>query len=169
MLPSRIDKNTLWKEHAEKFRCDHQQSEMRERTVRGGGKQHVQQCLRCGLAISNPVKREVAIAENGGKPLAPFDEKLLSSWQAAFKESSDKIMNADDSAFWRAYEEYLASPVWKKKREKILERAGGICEGCREKPATQVHHRSYEHVGDEFLFELVAVCDDCHDKLHAQK
>jgi hypothetical protein len=32
MLPSRIDKNALWKEHAEKFRCDHPQSEMRERT-----------------------------------------------------------------------------------------------------------------------------------------
>jgi hypothetical protein len=169
MLPSRIDKNALWKEHAENFRCDHPQRELRERTIRGGGKQFVQQCLRCGLAISNPVKREVALAENGGKPLAPFDEKLLLSWETASKEAADKIMNADDSAFWRAYEEYLAGPVWKKKREKILERAGGICEGCRAKPATQVHHLSYEHVGDEFLFELVAVCDDCHDKLHIQK
>jgi hypothetical protein len=33
MLPSRIDKNALWKGHAEKFRCDHPQSELRERTV----------------------------------------------------------------------------------------------------------------------------------------
>jgi hypothetical protein len=137
--------------------------------IRGGGKQFVQQCLRCGLAISNPVKREVALAENGGKPLTPFDEELLLSWEAASKEAADKIMNADDSAFWLAYEEYLAGPVWRKKREKILDRSGGICEGCREKTATQVHHLSYEHVGNEFLFELVAVCDDCHDKLHNQK
>jgi 5-methylcytosine-specific restriction endonuclease McrA len=91
------------------------------------------------------------------------------SWEVASKETADKIMNADDSAFWLAYEEYLAGPVWRKKREKILGRSGGICEGCREKTATQVHHLSYEHVGDEFLFELVAVCDDCHNKLHNQK
>ena len=59
--------------------------------------------------------------------------------------------------------------MWKKKRGKVLERASGICEGCLEKPATQVHHLSYEHVGDEYLFELVAVCDACHDNLHSQK
>lgn len=118
MLPSRIDKKALWKEHAKKFRCVHSKSEMRERTIRGGGKLHVKQCLRCGLAISSPVKREVAIAENGGKPLTPFDEKLLSSREAATKEAADKIINADDSAFWRAYEEYLAGPLCGKRRER---------------------------------------------------
>jgi hypothetical protein len=169
MLPSRIDKNALWKQHAERFSCDHAGSELRERTIRGGGKQCVQQCLRCGSAISGAVKREVAIAENDGRPLPLFDEKLLSSWEAAAKDSADKIMNADDSAFWLAYEEYLAGPVWRKKREKVFERASGVCEGCREKPATQVHHLSYEHVGNEFLFELVAVCDDCHEELHNHK
>lgn len=169
MLPSRIDKNSLWKEHAERFSCDHSRSELRERTIRDGRKQCVQQCLRCGSAVSSPVKREVAIAENGGKPLPVFDEQLLSSWEAAVKESADKIMNADDSAFRLAYEEYLAGPVWRKKRAQVFARSSGGCEGCREKPATQVHHLSYEHVGNEFLFELVAICDDCHEKLHDQK
>ena len=92
MLPSRIDKNSLWKDHSVKFSCDHPRSELRERTIRGGGKQFVQQCLRCGAAISNLIKREAALAENGGKPLPLFDEKLLSSWEAASKESGDKIM-----------------------------------------------------------------------------
>ena len=169
MLPSRIDKNALWKAHSQRFSCDHSHSELRERTVRGGGKQCVHQCLRCGSACSNPVKREVALAENGGKELPAFDEQLLSSWEAAAKESSDGIMNADDSAFWLAYDEYLAGSVWKRKRELVFERANGICEGCRESPATQVHHLLYEHVGDEFLFELVAVCDECHDRLHRSK
>jgi hypothetical protein len=169
MLPSRVDKNSLWKEHANKFSCEHPQSELRERTIRGGGKQFVQQCLRCGVATSNPVKKEIALAGNDGKPLAQFDEQLLISWEAASKKSADKIMNADDSAFWLAYEKYLASPIWRKKREKVFERATGICEGCRENPATQVHHLSYEHVGEEYLFELVAICEVCHDKLHDEK
>jgi hypothetical protein len=169
MLPSRIDKNALWKEHADRFSCEHARSELRERTVKGGGKQYVQQCLRCGSAISSPVKKENALAENGGKPLPPFDEQLVLSWEAAAKESAEKIKNADESAFWLAYEEYLAGPAWRRKREKVFERAGGVCEGCREQQATQVHHLSYEHVGGEFIFELVAVCDDCHEKLHNQQ
>ena len=166
MLPSRIDKNALWKEHTARFSCDHSKSELRERTVRGGGKQCVCQCLRCGAAVSNAVKTEVAIAQNGGKPLTPFDEQLQASWESDVKESTDRIMNADDSAFWQAYEKYLASPEWQKKREKVLARASGVCEGCGGNSATQIHHLSYEHVGDEYLFELVAVCDACHEKLH---
>ena len=32
--------------------------------------------------------------------------------------------------------------------------------------ATQVHHLTYQHVFAEFAFELVAVCDECHARLH---
>lgn len=95
MLPSRVDKNTLWKQHSEKFSCDHARSELRERTIKGGGKQCVQQCLRCGSAISSAVRRDVAIAENGGKLLPLFDERLLSSWETASKESADNIPNSE--------------------------------------------------------------------------
>jgi 5-methylcytosine-specific restriction endonuclease McrA len=48
----------------------------------------------------------------------------------------------------------------------VLERAGNICEGCGEKKASQVHHLTYKHLRLEFLFELVAVCEKCHDTLH---
>lgn len=166
MLPSRIDKNALWKKHTEEFGCNHPQSELRERKIKGGGKQYLHQCLRCGSATTSPIKTEVAIAQNGGKLLPPFDEQLKTSWEAAVKESADRIMNTDDPAFWQAYEKYLIGPEWKKKREKVLARSSHVCEGCGEGEATQVHHLSYEHVGDEYLFELVAVCEACHEKLH---
>lgn len=168
MLPSRINKAELWQEHAKKFDCSHSQSELRERTIKGGSKQYVRQCLKCGSAVSNPIKREAALSENNGNPLPFFDEQLISSWDAAAKESATNITNTDDSEFWAAYEQYLAGPLWAKKREKVFERASGICEGCRDKPANQVHHLSYEHVGDEYLFELVAICDECHGKLHSE-
>lgn len=50
-------------------------------------------------------------------------------------------------------------------------RARGVCEGCRSARATQVHHLTYQHAGHvvpggELLWELVAVCDDCHDRAH---
>jgi hypothetical protein len=60
---------------------------------------------------------------------------------------------------WRAdYEAYLLSPEWDDKRALVLKRARGICEGCGEVPATEVHHLTYTHVGNELLWQLVAVC-----------
>jgi len=77
------------------------------------------------------------------------------------RQAKDKEQGLDD------YTAYRKSPEWQKKRLKVLERAKGICEGCGENPATQVHHLTYAHIYDELLFELVALCRDCHSKCHA--
>ena len=68
---------------------------------------------------------------------------------------------------WQAdYSRYLLSPAWRNKRFRVLERAGGVCEGCGERRATEVHHVTYRHVGNEFLWELRAVCGECHSRIH---
>lgn len=67
-----------------------------------------------------------------------------------------------------AYREYLQSSAWAKLRRQVLMRAAFICEGCGAKPAVEVHHKTYEHVGDEFLFELTALCKECHGRLHGR-
>jgi 5-methylcytosine-specific restriction endonuclease McrA len=55
------------------------------------------------------------------------------------------------------------------RRSKVGSRdSRGVCEGCREQPASEVHHLTYEHVGEEFLWELEAVCDDCHSRVHGR-
>ena len=64
---------------------------------------------------------------------------------------------------------YLKTPAWKGLRNRTLARAQGHCEGCGRWPATDVHHLTYAHVGQEFLWELRAVCRDCHDRLHPDK
>lgn len=77
---------------------------------------------------------------------------------------------------WRIdYEEYLSTSTWRAKRNLVMARAGGQCEGCCERAATQVHHRNYpkdESPGSdgwitrEKLFDLVALCDKCHADVH---
>jgi 5-methylcytosine-specific restriction endonuclease McrA len=68
---------------------------------------------------------------------------------------------------WRAdYEAYLQSQEWADKRELIFKRAKGFCEGCGQAPAREVHHLSYENCFNEFLWELVAICRDCHERVH---
>ena len=66
------------------------------------------------------------------------------------------------------YADYLKSQQWADKRDRVLRRANYHCEGCAQRPATDVHHLTYEHVTQEFLFELVALCRECHARVHEQ-
>jgi 5-methylcytosine-specific restriction endonuclease McrA len=52
-------------------------------------------------------------------------------------------------------------------RAKVIKRAGGICEGCLTCAATDVHHLTYRNLFAEFMFQLVALCRGCHDRVHA--
>lgn len=65
------------------------------------------------------------------------------------------------------YSAYLLSPQWKARRAKVMKRAGGICEACLERRATQVHHLTYARIFNEPCFDLRAICDPCHDAIHS--
>ena len=70
-----------------------------------------------------------------------------------------------DDSWWDWYRGYLAGPVWREKRRRVLLRDGYFCQACHERTATQVHHLSYRYVGMEPDFDLVAVCEPCHAAL----
>ena len=84
--------------------------------------------------------------------------------------------SAPQQSQWRKdYYEYLLTSAWRAKRDLVMARAGGQCEGCRQRPATQVHHKRYPKgaepgsdgwIAREKLFDLVAVCDECHTDIH---
>jgi 5-methylcytosine-specific restriction endonuclease McrA len=103
-----------------------------------------------------------------GRPLAPPqpDRGWMSVGEAAVNVV-ERLRQAKGREWWAAYREYLASAEWQKRRLLVIERCGGICEGCGLQDAREVHHRTYEHVGDELLFELYALCGDCHKRVHA--
>ena len=65
---------------------------------------------------------------------------------------------------------YLRSPAWRRRKATVLARCDWQCEarleGCTG-TATQVHHTSYEHYGNEPLWDLRGVCDACHAVLSA--
>jgi 5-methylcytosine-specific restriction endonuclease McrA len=85
-------------------------------------------------------------------------------------EAARKAASEIEKATWFAeHDAYLKTAKWLKKREVVLKRAKGICEGCGEKKATQVHHLNYDHWKDEMIWELVAICGDCHEIVHAER
>ncbi len=92
-----------------------------------------------------------------------------SNFQSYFEQLKPEA-NPNLSARQIEHREYLTTPKWKAKREAVIRRAGHLCEGCGiyigEKG--QVHHKTYDNFKNEFLFELIYLCSDCHSRVHGK-
>lgn len=66
------------------------------------------------------------------------------------------------------YDEYLDSTKWRTKRTHIRRRARGWCERCGWQRRVDVHHLTYERLGQELPGDLIAVCEECHQFLHGK-
>ena len=87
--------------------------------------------------------------------LTPGEETEICRWMRRLNEL--KTM---------AYEDYLRTPEWGRKREGALERARGRCQGCDADRHLEVHHRTYEHRGFEMDWDLTVLCAACHTAVH---
>lgn len=153
------------------LQCNCDQKAIRLRTQSNGVKIYAEQCLDCGRQIRAVSKNAPEILEMPER--ITFDEALKEQWrereqahrnrQAAEREQAQQEKSNE---WWQWYNGYLTTPSWRLKRQMVLARANGLCEGCRCRQAEQVHHLTYKHAGNEFLFELVAVCAECHARLH---
>lgn len=147
------------------FSCRHETRELRRRVVKNGAVAYVRQCVQCGNT-SSAVKAEIALAEAGGNAIPDFDASAETQWRdqksARYRQAADSL-SGERSA---EYSEYLLSPEWEAKRNLVFKRSRDTCEGCGERPADEVHHLSYAHAGNEFLWELVAICTSCHERVH---
>jgi 5-methylcytosine-specific restriction endonuclease McrA len=146
--------------------CKHERISLVRRTLRDGRLAIVYQCQDCGNQKAGPVKR---LPEHDNLP--EHDETIFPRYNKRRQDLWKRLVwEADVAAYeqWvRDYEAYLDSPAWKKKRRLVIEREGGLCQGCRQAEATEAHHSTYQHAGEEFLFQLVALCRPCHKRFHA--
>lgn len=71
-----------------------------------------------------------------------------------------------DAAFRKYYEEYLHSEKWSAKRDEVFKHYGRKCALCGSTDRLQVHHRSYENLGNEKLKQLIPLCEPCHTLSH---
>lgn len=154
--------------------CQHPKKELREMIVSNGGIQCKHQCLVCGAPVGSALKKQSG--------LPPWDGEALSLYQDGRAAKRDSILrkyirlNAENDAHlteksrdWQAeYQAYRRTPEWQVKRARVLRRADGICEGCLDAKATVVHHLTYANMGDELFFQLVALCQSCHEKAHPE-
>lgn len=139
--------------------CSDTAVQLRRRTIANGSFQFAEQCVTCGRMRSNAIKASLVMHP---ETTPPWDNELANAYEAVraaqYKQEHSEWLIEHDA--------YLKSREWREKRSLVMKRAGAMCEGCGTNRATQVHHRTYDHWKKEFLWELVAICDECHDRVH---
>ncbi len=104
---------------------------------------------------------------DGQKYLRP-DTLFRKSNFSRYLEEIDPTINENLTPKQIEHREYLASAVWQTKRLHVISRARCLCEGCGVNLGDKghVHHTTYDHWKDEFLFELLYLCQSCHKRIH---
>ncbi|HEY7119675.1 MAG TPA: hypothetical protein VH475_24000 [Tepidisphaeraceae bacterium] len=146
--------------------CTHEEQALRRRTHSNGMLHFVMQCLHCGRQ-GRAVRHDDALS-TGGADALPWDDTIADPyWQRRFAERRQVWAEARSQR--RAdYDGYLASAAWRARRSARLALDQGRCQarldGCGGY-ATEVHHLTYRHCGNEPLFDLVSVCGNCHRQI----
>ncbi len=98
------------------------------------------------------------------RPQTLFNKSKFQAYYEQFNPDKDESLTSRQVE----HREYLSTPKWQRKREAIMRRAGHHCEGCGVYLGErgQVHHLSYENWKNEFLFELIYLCKECHRRIH---
>lgn len=68
--------------------------------------------------------------------------------------------------FSMTYQDYLSTLQWQRRRWGCFRRAAMKCESCGARPE-QAHHLTYERLFNELDSDLMALCEDCHQRAEA--
>lgn len=146
--------------------CTHKVA--RKRIIKSGATNYGMQCVNCGRFENKGIK-----FFGFSLPTEFADEQIKEKFNERCQEHfRQKQIAADEQREqvrreWRQrYEKYLESPQWESKRQAALKRDRWLCQGCLSRRATQVHHLTYDHLGNELLWELQSVCTECHKIIH---
>lgn len=150
--------------------CAHPRACPHAATQRDGRPFYRVQCPDCGAKLSHLLPHS-SIPQAAGCP--PWNEELylqhVRCKHLSYEEARGEIERERKAEWKRVHDLYLQSDQWRAIRSRVLDRAKGLCEGCRLATAEQVHHHTYDNAGHEFMFELAALCAPCHERYHASK
>ena len=130
------------------------------------------QCINCGGSKNRT--KPLSNKKYGSEIKREFDYESFENWKEKIDfeynnlSTAKKNFNYINSPYYK-YCEYLNSQEWKGKRDLALKRDGYKCQKCKIKTADDVHHLTYENLGNEKLSDLLSVCRECHIRIHNKK
>jgi hypothetical protein len=175
--------------------CHHQQEDCDHPgwvVVRGWGGERLRSvCVRCGSneprgqwlrRADHPGWRDYPLLVDGPRPcpcprcdesreyLAGLDRRRQED-EARRQRWLERGLSRQVRPDWTfdRYEEYLASPQWRARREAAIAAAGRRCQLCNASEMEsflQAHHRTYERLGEEASGDLTILCSECHEYFH---
>ena len=155
----------------DKYACDHPKEYKKIVYIKDSldRKLYCYQCQLCGAKVGDYISHK-NLPKN---EFQPFNKIIQTNYETArredYRELHKFLVNQDLAKKRVLHKNYLLTPKWKEKRALVLKRCNGMCEGCQIKKAVIIHHLTYEHWGNEFLFELIGLCEDCNNRIHTDK
>jgi len=147
--------------------CRHTNTQVRYKKFSNGTKHLCTQCMTCGTMPEGTrwlPQDGIDINE-----VQEFDAAIAEQWLKARNGAIQVKLRREKLDRHLEYERYIReSDNWWAIRTKVMKRDDHLCQGCLEEAATDVHHKSYIHLYDEILFDLIAVCRKCHGKIHGK-
>jgi len=127
------------------------------------------QCKTCGGCLD--MKRPLPSKKYGDAIRGEFDQDCFEDWKQNVSAEHTMLykikqsLDLQNTKYYK-YQTYLSSDEWRAKRLLVLGREHNICQECKIKPAEDIHHITYKRLFNEPLDDLMAVCKECHGKIH---
>lgn len=144
------------------FQCSEHKNRLVYFIASNGGKRYQMECTMCGARGSQIAARTLKNIDD-----IPIREHInFERWnETVFKEFYAAIAQVRRIDF----NAYYQTPLWKAISAMAKKRDNYTCQICN-KQAEVVHHLTYAHFQNEYLFELVSLCQKCHhDVYHSEK
>lgn len=144
-------------------RCDHRNAFICRRIKKNNSISFGRQCPDCNNWREVP---SASLDELTKQSLPKYDESLQQRLDAKRRSDYQAKEKSKNDAWFAKYNAYLQTDSWKERRRKVLFRDKYLCQACLYQRAAHVHHLTYERVFNEPLFDLIAVCEPCHESIH---
>lgn len=116
------------------------------------------------------IKQQKKLQQSKEKPSKPKKKKKGSDTKANGQKAVRGLKKAP--TLKEQYHQQLEHPLWAEKRSMILKRDQYQCRLCGSKHNLQVHHIKYSSGKKAWEYpnlDLITLCEDCHQKVHADK
>lgn len=154
----------------DKLDCTCQTTKIRYKKTVDNRILYCKQCVKCGSRMGEWIPH--ADIPNPDS-IMPFNNDLRGYYVDSRNELRSALLERQKakeySEFTEARMEAMNTQHWQTCKIAVKKRCGGICEGCGNNQIVDVHHKTYRNLGDEFLFELIGLCRECHNRYHKEE